>query len=62
MAERVAGAVAGTPNGDAGKPLPGDLAAMATEARLRVVASRTEAALAELSTVPASDLEGTTYS
>src|SRR5919205_966305 len=27
-----------------------------------VVASRTEAALAELSTVPASDLEGTTYS
>src|SRR5918912_4598130 len=29
MAERVAGAVAGTPNGDAGKPLPGDLAAWA---------------------------------
>src|SRR3954464_9752396 len=30
--------------------------------RSPVVASRTEAALAELSTVPASDLEGTTYS
>ena len=45
MAERVAGAVAGTPNGDAGKPLPGDLAAMATEARVRVVAySRLEPA------------------
>jgi hypothetical protein len=27
-----------------------------------VVAARTEAALAELVTVPASDLEGTTYS
>src|SRR5918912_3078633 len=47
MAERVAGAVAGTPNGDAGKPLPGDLAAMATEARVRVVAySRLEPARA----------------
>jgi myo-inositol-1(or 4)-monophosphatase len=32
------------------------------EPRSPVVASRTEAALAELSTVPASDLEGTTYS
>jgi coenzyme F420 biosynthesis associated uncharacterized protein len=45
MAERVAGAVAGMPNGDAGKPLPGDLGAMATEARLRVIAySRLEPA------------------
>src|ERR1700750_1326626 len=45
MAERVAGAVAGTPNGDAGKPLPGDLAERATEARVRVVAySRLEPA------------------
>src|SRR5919202_3779280 len=45
MAERVAGAVAGTPNGDAGKPLPGDLGAMATEARLRLIAySRLEPA------------------
>src|SRR3954462_875463 len=32
------------------------------EPRSPVVASRTEAALAELATVPASDLEGTTYS
>jgi myo-inositol-1(or 4)-monophosphatase len=32
------------------------------EPRSPVVASRTESALAELSTVPASDLEGTTYS
>src|SRR3954454_14294482 len=45
MAERVAGAVAGTPNGDAGRPLPGDLGAMADEARVRVVAySRLEPA------------------
>jgi coenzyme F420 biosynthesis associated uncharacterized protein len=38
LAERVAGAVAGSPNGETTKPLPGDLAAMATEARLRVTA------------------------
>jgi coenzyme F420 biosynthesis associated uncharacterized protein len=38
LAERVAGAVAGAPNGEAAKPLPGDLAAMATDARVRVVA------------------------
>ena len=45
LAERVAGAVAGAPNGDAAKPLPGDLDAMATEARVRVVAySRLEPA------------------
>jgi coenzyme F420 biosynthesis associated uncharacterized protein len=45
LAERVAGAVAGTPNGDSAKPLPGDLDAMATEARVRVVAySRLEPA------------------
>jgi coenzyme F420 biosynthesis associated uncharacterized protein len=45
LAERVAGAVAGTPNGEAAKPLPGDLDAMAAEARVRVVAySRLEPA------------------
>ena len=45
LAERVAGAVAGDPNGDASKPLPGDLAAMAADARVRVVAySRLEPA------------------
>jgi len=45
LAERVAGAVAGTPNGDSARPLPGDLDAMASEARLRVVAySRLEPA------------------
>jgi coenzyme F420 biosynthesis associated uncharacterized protein len=45
LAERVAGAVAGTPNGEASKPLPGDLHAMAAEARVRVVAySRLEPA------------------
>ena len=38
LAERVAGAVAGTPNGESAKPLPGDLAAMAIDARTRVVA------------------------
>jgi coenzyme F420 biosynthesis associated uncharacterized protein len=38
LAERVAGAVAGTPNGESAKPLPGDLAAMAADARVRVVA------------------------
>jgi coenzyme F420 biosynthesis associated uncharacterized protein len=37
MAERVAGAVAGTPNGDAARPLPGDLAAMTATAQERVV-------------------------
>jgi coenzyme F420 biosynthesis associated uncharacterized protein len=45
LAERVAGAVAGTPNGESAKPLPGDLGAMAAEARVRVVAySRLEPA------------------
>jgi coenzyme F420 biosynthesis associated uncharacterized protein len=45
LAERVAGAVAGAPNGEAAKPLPGDLGAMASEARVRVVAySRLEPA------------------
>jgi coenzyme F420 biosynthesis associated uncharacterized protein len=45
LAERVAGAVAGAPNGEAAKPLPGDLHAMAAEARVRVVAySRLEPA------------------
>jgi coenzyme F420 biosynthesis associated uncharacterized protein len=38
LAERVAGAVAGSPNGETSKPLPGDLDAMAREARTRVVA------------------------
>jgi coenzyme F420 biosynthesis associated uncharacterized protein len=38
LAERVAGAVAGAPNGETAKPLPGDLRAMADEARARVVA------------------------
>jgi coenzyme F420 biosynthesis associated uncharacterized protein len=38
LAERVAGAVAGSPNGETAKPLPGDLDAMATDARTRVVA------------------------
>jgi coenzyme F420 biosynthesis associated uncharacterized protein len=38
LAERVAGAVAGSPNGETAKPLPGDLATMAQEARTRVVA------------------------
>ena len=33
LAERVAGSVAGTPNGEAAKPLPGDLEAMATDIR-----------------------------
>jgi coenzyme F420 biosynthesis associated uncharacterized protein len=47
MAERVAGAVAGAPNGEAAQPLPGDLDAIAAEARLRVVAySRLEPARA----------------
>src|SRR3954454_3054524 len=36
LAERIAGAVAGSPNGETAKPLPGDLAAMADEARVRV--------------------------
>ena len=45
LAERVAGAVAGSPNGETAKPLPGDLAAMADDARVRVVAySRLEPA------------------
>jgi len=38
FAERVAGAVAGSPNGETAKPLPGDLDAMARDARMRVVA------------------------
>jgi len=38
LAERVAGAVAGSPNGETAKPLPGDLDAMARDARSRVVA------------------------
>jgi coenzyme F420 biosynthesis associated uncharacterized protein len=38
LAERVAGAVAGTPNGETAKPLPGDLDAIAADARTRVVA------------------------
>jgi coenzyme F420 biosynthesis associated uncharacterized protein len=38
LAERVAGAVAGAPNGDTAKPLPGDLDAMAADARRHVVA------------------------
>ena len=38
LAERVAGAVAGSPNGESAKPLPGDLDAMARDARTRVVA------------------------
>ena len=38
LAERVAGAVAGAPNGDAARPLPGDLGGMADAARERVVA------------------------
>jgi coenzyme F420 biosynthesis associated uncharacterized protein len=45
LADRVAGAVAGSPNGDSAKPLPGDLDAMAADARVRVVAySRLEPA------------------
>jgi hypothetical protein len=38
LAERVAGAVAGAPNGDTGRPLPGDLDAMAVDARRHVSA------------------------
>jgi coenzyme F420 biosynthesis associated uncharacterized protein len=45
LAERVAAGVAGTPNGEAAKPLPGDLHGMAAEARVRVIAySRLEPA------------------
>jgi coenzyme F420 biosynthesis associated uncharacterized protein len=45
LAERIAGAVAGSPNGESAKPLPGDLDAIATDARVRVVAySRLEPA------------------
>ena len=38
LAERVAGAVAGAPNGETARPLPGDLAAMAADARRHVTA------------------------
>ena len=38
LAERVAGAVAGAPNGETTRPLPGDLDAMAADARRHVTA------------------------
>ena len=38
LAERVAGAVAGAPNGETTRPLPGDLDAMAADARWHVTA------------------------
>jgi len=38
LAERVAGAAAGTPNGSSTRPLPGDLDALAADARRHVVA------------------------